>query len=64
MPAERGLLPARRLSVLFTPGIAAFKLQYFAWLQVFPFRVFPLLLRLRDPGRRASSPSRAGRASS
>ena len=34
------------LSVLFTLGIAAFKLERFAWLQVFPFRVFPLLLPL------------------
>jgi hypothetical protein len=34
------------LSLLFTLGVAAFALGKFHWLQVFPFRVFPLLLPL------------------
>jgi hypothetical protein len=34
------------LGVLFLLGIAAFEAERFAWLQVFPFRVFPLLLPL------------------
>src|SRR5262249_31294858 len=34
------------LSLLFALGVAAFELERFPWLQVFPFRVFPLLLPL------------------